>query len=87
MDYDVLPVLNHALEATKPLATREPRSSPVRRSYILLRLALRAARRQKFGLCRSHLDQAIPGFSCNDVPISGDLIGAYNRLGHMLQAA
>lgn len=87
MDTPIVLTLSKALEEAKPLATRVPRTSSLRRSYILLRLAFRAARREKFGICRDFINRAIPGFSDNDVPVSGALIGVYNRLDRQLQAA
>lgn len=87
MDSNDLLTLSNAVEVTKPLATRDPHFIDLRRSCILLRLAVRAARRQNFGLCRNFINRAIPGFSIHEVPVSGALIGVYNHLGRQLQAA
>lgn len=89
MDSNDLLTLSNALEEAKPLATRVSRSTTLRRSYILLHLAIRAARQKRFGLCRDFLDRALPGFcQSNDLlSCTSDLIGIYTRLGHQLQAA
>lgn len=87
MDKTVLLTLNKALEEAKPYVTRDSWSPSLRRSYILLRLACRAARRQKLSLCRTFVDLAIPGFSRNVVPVSADLMRLWKYLDQLLQAA
>lgn len=89
MDTNDLLILSHAVEETKPLGTRVTRLTTLRRSYILLRLAFRAARRRKLDACRSFLDRALPGFcQSNDlVSCTSELLGVYNHLGHQLKAA
>lgn len=89
MDRKDLLILSNALEETKSFATRVSRPTTLRRSYILLHLAVRAARRRKLDLCRDFLDRALPGFcQSNDlVSCTSDLLVVYNHLGHQLQAA
>lgn len=85
MDTPVVLVLSKALEEAKPLATRVARKSPLRRSYIMLYLAYRAACANQLERCREYISRAIP--DSRAFGISGNLIGAYNYLDKQLQAA
>lgn len=86
-DTDVVLMLSEALEEAKPLATRLPRKTVLHRPYILLCLARRAARRQKFGLCQAFVNRAIPGFSRWGLPVTGKLLKVFNHFERQLQAA
>lgn len=89
MDNDDLLVLSEALEETKPLVTRVSRSTPLRRTHILLRLAYRAARRHRIARCQYFLDLALPGLcQSNDlVSCASEILGVYNHLSHLPHAA